>query len=103
MLDGLGNDAIRALAARLIALQRRLGDERDATNQRAWLLGEVAAFAGDAEALVTLGAIAEALHRRARRAARKTARARRRVAPKRLAAMLDDLASAPAPRRRRAA
>ena len=91
-LEGLGGKATRDLAQRLADLQHVLGDQRDATNQRAWLLDEVPAFAGDAEALVALGAIAEGLRRRARRMARRAPRAWRKVdRPKRMTAMMDEL------------
>jgi len=92
-LDGLGGKATRALARRQAELQHVLGDQRDALTQRAWLLDEVPAFAGDAEALVALGSIAEALRRQADRIARRVPRVWRRVdRPKRVAAMLDELA-----------
>ena len=91
-LDGLGGKATRALVERLTDLQRLIGDQRDATTQRAWLLDEVPAFAGDAEALVALGAIAEALRRRADRRAKRVSRAWRRIDhPKRIAAVLKEL------------
>ena len=54
-LDGLGDAATRKLARKLAALQRRLGNQRDAANQRAWLADEMPAFVGDAEALVAVG------------------------------------------------
>lgn len=97
MLDGGGSDDVRALVERLVDLQRRLGDERDAATQRSWLLGEVAAFAGDVEALVTLGAVAEALRRRAERAGSRATRARERIGAKRIKAALGAL-DAPASR-----
>jgi CHAD domain-containing protein len=100
-LDGLGGKATRTLVERLAELQRLIGDQRDASTQRAWLLDEVPAFAGDAEALVALGAIAEALRRRAKRRAQRVPRAWRRVDhPKRIAAMLKELAHAEGAARR---
>ena len=91
-LEDLGGEATRDLARRLAELQHVLGDQRDAMNQRAWLVDEVPAFAGDAEALVALGAITEGLGRRARRLTRKGGRAWRRVGrPKRVAAVLAEL------------
>jgi CHAD domain-containing protein len=95
-LDGLGGDATRALAARLAELQDLLGDQRDATTQRAWLLDEVPSFVGDAEALVAIGAIAEALRRRGKRFARRISRAWRRVDhPKRIGTALEELERKP--------
>ncbi len=103
-LDGLGGEATRALARRLAELQQLLGDQRDATTQRAWLLDEVPAFVGDAEALVAIGAIAEALRRRGARLARGIGKAWRRVDhPKRVAAALEELGHEPRAARRRAA
>ncbi len=91
-LDGLGGDATRRLARRLTDLQHVLGDQRDSTNQRTWLLDESPAFAGDAEALVALGAITEALRRRASRLARKGRRTWRGIdRPKRVAAVFAEL------------
>jgi len=95
MLNDGKAGAVRALMKRLTVLQRRLGDERDATTQRAWLLREVPAFAGDTEALVTLGAVAEALRHRASRAESQAGRARRKVGAKRVKAALDELAEGP--------
>src|SRR5262249_53578760 len=54
--------------------------------QRAWLVDEVPAFVGDAEALVAVGAIAEALRRRAGKCARKVEVTWRRVDRARLVA-----------------
>jgi CHAD domain-containing protein len=103
-LDGIGGDAARALANRLADLQTVLGDQRDATTQRAWLLDEVPAFVGDAEALVAIGAIAESLRRRARRRGQGLSRAWRRIDhPKRVAAALEELEREPADVKRRAA
>jgi CHAD domain-containing protein len=99
MLGDPKGDAVRALVERLAVLQRRLGDERDAITQRAWLLREVPAFAGDTEALVTLGAVAEALRHRAGRAESQASRARRKVGAKRVKAALDELAAGSARRR----
>jgi CHAD domain-containing protein len=91
-VEGLGGEATRTLARRLADLQHVLGDQRDATNQRAWLVDEVPAFAGDAEALVALGAITEGLRRRARRLAGKGGRTWRRVGrPKRVTAVFAEL------------
>jgi CHAD domain-containing protein len=95
-LDGLGGDATRALAGRLADLQDLLGEQRDATTQRAWLLDEVPSFVGDAEALVAVGAIAEALNRRGKRLARRIGRAWRRIDhPKRIAAAFEELEREP--------
>jgi CHAD domain-containing protein len=103
-LDGLGGDATRAFAGRLADLQDLLGDQRDATTQRAWLLDEVPSFVGDAEALVAIGAIAEALHRRGKRLARRIRSAWRRVDhPKRIAAALEELEREPQSAKGRAA
>ena len=94
-LDGVGGKGARALAARLTELQHILGDQRDAMNQCAWLLAEAPAFVGDAEALVALGAVAEALRRRAEQMGARVPRAWKRVDhPKRLAAVIDELARA---------
>jgi triphosphatase len=103
-LDGLGGAETRALAKRLAELQDVIGEHRDATTQRAWLLDEVPAFVADAEALVAIGAIAEALRRRSRRVARRVPRVWRRIdRPKRIAAMLEELERAPADRDERRA
>jgi CHAD domain-containing protein len=103
-LDGLGDENTRALARRLADLQDLLGEQRDATTQRAWLLDEVPSFVGDAEALVAIGAIAEALRRRGKRFARRIGRAWRRVDhPKRIAAALEALERDPQPAKGRAA
>jgi len=92
VLDGLGADAARKLARRLAALQRLLGDQRDATNQRAWLADEMPAFVGDAEALVAVGAIGEALRRRAKRFLRDVPAACARIdRPKLVASVLREL------------
>jgi CHAD domain-containing protein len=94
-LDGLGGKAARTLAGRLTDLQHVLGDQRDAMNQRAWLLAEAPAFVGDAEALVALGAVVEALRHRAEQMGERVPRAWKRIDhPKRLAAVLDELARA---------
>ena len=94
-LDGLGGKAARALVGRLIDLQHALGDQRDAMNQCAWLLAEAPAFVGDAEALVALGAVVEALRHRATEMGDRVPRAWRRVDhPKRLAAVVHELARA---------
>ena len=94
-LDGLGGKAARALVGRLIDLQHALGDQRDAMNQCAWLLAEAPAFVGDAEALVALGAVVEALRHRAAEMGDRVPRAWRRVDhPKRLAAVVHELARA---------
>jgi CHAD domain-containing protein len=94
-LDGVGGKAARALAGRLAELQHVLGDQRDAMNQSAWLLAEAPAFVGDAEALVALGAVVEALRRRAERMAARVPRAWKRIDhPRRLAAVVDELARA---------
>jgi CHAD domain-containing protein len=91
-LDGLGAEARARLVRRLAALQRVIGDQRDASSQRAWLLEEVPAFVGDAEALVAIGAIGESLRRRSRRLQRKVVRAWRRVErPKLVTAVLREL------------
>ena len=94
-LDGLGGKAAKALAGRLTDLQHVLGDQRDAMNQRAWLIAEAPAFVGDAEALVALGAVVEALRSRAEQMGERVPRAWKRIDhPKRLAAVLAELARA---------
>jgi CHAD domain-containing protein len=96
-LDGLGDAATRKLARKLTALQRLLGDQRDAANQRAWLADEMPAFVGDAEALVAVGAIGEALRRRSKRLLDEVPDAWARVdRPKLVAAALRELEREPA-------
>lgn len=96
-LAPVGGAATRKLASRLADLQGLLGDQRDATTQRAWLVDDMSAFVGDTEALVAVGAIGEALRRRAKRLARGLPDAWARVdKPKRLAAMLRELQKEPA-------
>jgi triphosphatase len=91
-LDGLGDAATRKLARKLATLQGLLGDQRDAANQRAWLGDEMPAFVGDAEALVAVGAIGEALRRRSKRLLRDVPAAWARVdRPKLVASMLREL------------
>jgi CHAD domain-containing protein len=103
-LEPLGAEATKTLGRRLAALQGLLGDQRDAASQRAWLVDEIPAFVGDAEALVAVGAIAEALRRRADDLAHTVERTWRRVdRPKRLAATLRELERPPKDRSRKAA
>jgi CHAD domain-containing protein len=93
-----GGDATRKLARRLARLQRLLGDQRDATTQRAWLADAASAFVGDAEALVAAGAVGEALRRRTKRLAKRVPAAWARVdRPKRIAAALRELERGPSP------
>ena len=94
-LDGVAGRSTRELARRLAALQGFLGDQRDATTQHAWLIAEIPAFVGDAEALVATGAIGEMLRRRASRLARKMpGECRRLTRPKLIEAALRELAPA---------
>ena len=94
--QGLAGERTAELTKRLTALQRLLGDHRDAVAQGAWLRDEMAVFAGDSEALVALGAIAEVLRRRACRTARKTPEHwRRAVRPKLVRDALQELGRKP--------
>ena len=94
-LQGVGGSSTRELARRLAALQRLLGDRHDAATQCAWLAAEMPTFVGDAEALVALGAIGEALRRRGRKLARQApAACRRATRPKGIAAALRELGRA---------
>src|SRR5262249_22628612 len=87
-LHDVGDVKTRKLATRLADLQRVLGEQRDADGQRAWLVEHVPAFVDDTEALVAIGALAEAFRRRAGCCLRRVPRALRRAQrPKLVAAM----------------
>jgi CHAD domain-containing protein len=74
VFEELAGDRTATLTKRLTRFQRLAGDHHDAVTQSAWLRAEMGVFAGDAEALVAVGAIIEALRRRARRTAREVPR-----------------------------
>ncbi|MGH7894111.1 MAG: CHAD domain-containing protein, partial [Candidatus Binatia bacterium] len=92
-LDGLGGDAVRTLTRRLAGLQELLGEQRDAVSQQAWLRAEAATFAGEPETLLAVGALCEALRRRAKRLVRQVPAARdRALRHKLVTAVLRELA-----------
>jgi CHAD domain-containing protein len=96
VFEGLAGDRTAMLTKRLTKLQRLAGDHHDAVTQSAWLRGEMTAFAGDAEALVVLGAIVEGLRRRARRTARDVpGQWKRTMRPKLVRDALDELGRKP--------
>jgi len=91
-LDGLGGAKMQTLTKRLAELQDLLGEQRDAVSQQVWLRAEAAAFAGEPETLLAIGALCEILRRRARRLARRVPWARDRVTRRKLvAAVLREL------------
>lgn len=83
-LEGLGAGTTRRLHKRLVRLQEHLGDHHDAVTQRAWLRGQARTFVGQPEVLLALGALLEALHRRARKVAGRARAAWARVDRSRL-------------------
>ncbi len=77
-LMGLGEERLQPVIARLVDLQDVLGEHQDAVTQMQWLWERAAAGGLPPTTLLAMGAVAEALRRRARRMRRRFPRAWRR-------------------------